>query len=421
MPLIEGRFIADNSIDGDDKLVGSSVGTAALDLGTGAGQLSADDVPIEDTGSNLAATDIEAALAELAEKRMAGREKNSSFDGVTASGLTTTVFDAAIKLLTNHNNGLGSSTVEGVILNGTNPHIIPIRNATTKSQIDDGLGNQVYARLTAFTAGQYVVSFFSDQDSAGETAFNLASTSIDLAFALASRKAVTKPFFGGFIGEGFVETVSGTLTINDENIVTDGFTDMLTGLVTQEQVNQKVDNLGSTTAGQGSALVAMAALSNLLTGTNDVQDALVILDKLGDSTAGQGANLVVLDFAPTAGNLLDGDVTVGDALDTLDTLPSVAKLAAHQKWVKSTPITLIAGDITNAFADLAGGDAEIRDLTANTAELFVDGLGNARFTVDYITQVDGAAANKRINWSGLNLDGVLIAGDVLSLRYAVKE
>src|SRR5690606_18255351 len=103
--------------------------------------------------------------------------------------------------------------------------------------------------------------------------------------------------------EGFVDTIDGATTINDEQVNVDGFTDLLTGLTTQAQVNAKVDDLGS-------------------------------------STGGQGAELVALDFTPTAGQLLDGDATVGDAMDTLDSLKSAAKINANQTWTTGTTLTL---------------------------------------------------------------------------------
>lgn len=75
---------------------------------------------------------------------------------------------------------VGSATTEGFITTGTNNKVL-IFDTTTKAAIDDGLGNEVFGRLTE-AAGVYTLSYFSIQ-SGTETAVSLSSTAIDFYVA----------------------------------------------------------------------------------------------------------------------------------------------------------------------------------------------------------------------------------------------
>ena len=70
--------------------------------------------------------------------------------------------------------------------------------------------------------------------------------------------------------------------------------------------------------------------------------------------------------------------------------------------------TLSAGDITNKFVQLSG------DMTvANDTLFFVASLGSMTITADYTAD----AALDRAGWSGTTLDGVLVAGDVVTVQF----
>ena len=71
---------------------------------------------------------------------------------------------------------VGAATTEGFITTGANNKVLMV-DAAAKQAIDDGLGNEVFGRLTE-AAGVYTLSYFSIQ-SGVETAVTLASTSID--------------------------------------------------------------------------------------------------------------------------------------------------------------------------------------------------------------------------------------------------
>jgi hypothetical protein len=71
---------------------------------------------------------------------------------------------------------VGTSTTEGFITSGANNKVW-LFDASGKVAIDDGLGNEVYGRLTE-AAGVYTLSYYSLQ-SGVETAYSFTSTSID--------------------------------------------------------------------------------------------------------------------------------------------------------------------------------------------------------------------------------------------------
>lgn len=71
---------------------------------------------------------------------------------------------------------VGSSTTEGFITTGTDNKALVV-DTTSKQAIDDGLGNEVYARLTE-AAGVYTLSYYSIQ-SGSETAVDIGTVTID--------------------------------------------------------------------------------------------------------------------------------------------------------------------------------------------------------------------------------------------------
>ncbi len=71
---------------------------------------------------------------------------------------------------------VGAATTEGFITSGANNKVW-IFDTSSKTAIDDGLGNEVYGRLTE-AAGVYTLSYYSIQ-SGTETAVSISSTAID--------------------------------------------------------------------------------------------------------------------------------------------------------------------------------------------------------------------------------------------------
>ena len=95
-------------------------------------------------------------------------------------------------------------------------------------------------------------------------------------------------------------------------------------------------------------------------------------------------------------------------------LQATDAVVAAQEW-DVTILTLDGTDISNAFKDIAG--ETVRAGQATRVELTPVGGPEQEYTVDFTVINDGGAVLRRVNWSGLGLDGVLISGDKLIVRF----
>jgi hypothetical protein len=277
----------------------------------------ASEVFLADAGGFYAGTDVEAALQEVGGKQLAYKRADTSLYAVSVSGASTTAFDTALKALVLDNGsftdatGAGNTINNGIIINTTKAHKLPIRRADNNNSIEDGNGNEVYARLTQ-NAGNYVVSFYSDVNGT-ETAYTFgSSTAIDLAFVWTSMDFMKLPALAGISEAEFFGDQGGMVgVIDDANITTGPFTGLLTGKSTQEQVNDQVDKLGMTTAGKGASLVAIEDAGLHFTGTN-VETALTELwTKIENHQMVRYFNTLALARAQAA---LDQDWQINDII-----------------------------------------------------------------------------------------------------------
>lgn len=238
------------------------------------------ELELADAGNFFATDNAESALQEIGGKQVIYKRASTSLSNITVNGGSTTAFDTALKALVLDNGsftdavGAGSSTVNGILLNSTIAHQLPIRNHNTRDSIDDGSGNIVYGRLTQ-NAGNYVLTFYS-WVSGVETPYSFgANTAIDLSHVYASMDFMKLPATVGINDASFFGDDAGlTGTIDDSQVVTNSpaFTDLLSGLATQEAVNNKVDDLGSDANGEGASLIAVETGGNFT--ATDVQGAL---------------------------------------------------------------------------------------------------------------------------------------------------
>lgn len=246
----------------------------------------ASELYVDDAGGYFSSTDAEGALQEIGTKQVFYKLGGGTLTASVTGG-TSTAFDTAISALVIDSGtgtdatGAGNATTPGIILSSTYAYQIPIRNANTRDVIDDGFGNEVYARLTG--AGPYTLTFYSYK-SGVETAYTFGSaTSIDLGYVLVSQDFMKLPPFAGVVqGEFFGDQAGAVGNIADTQITTAGpFSGLLSGLLTQAAVNNKVDQLGLTGAGQGASLVKIEDAAGNFTSTN-VEGALVELsDRIG--------------------------------------------------------------------------------------------------------------------------------------------
>jgi hypothetical protein len=234
---------------------------------------------------------------------------NEGFDNAP-SGTTgfTDNFDAAIKALdtaAGYAFGAGNSTTEGVVLYATRPHKLILRRSDNGNAIDDGNNGEVYGRLID-NAGDYRVEFYREDD----TTYTFSSSiNIDLGYVVVSEDLCDLPW-DRFLDIEWHDTVGSSGNIDDANVTTGPFTDLLAGLGTQELVNAKVDDLGSTANGEGASLLAIEDASAYYTSTN-IEGALNELEaQIGGLTSGT--------YAFTEDNVLADNDAIYAALNKLD-------------------------------------------------------------------------------------------------------
>lgn len=233
----------------------------------------------------------------------------SSLDNVaTGTGGNTTAFDTAIQSITNHNDGGGNSTTEGVVVNSTKAHRLEIRDHDTQDPIDDGSGNEVYGRLS-WTGTAYSVTWYS-WVSGTETAYTFTtSVGVDL-----SRVIVSRPYknlsWDVWLMDGWHDVAGFAGTILDDNVTVNGMTYLLSGLTTQAQLNVKLDKLGSTANGEGASGIAVEDASGYYTGA----DVEALFNEL--ETQIGGATSTTYDF--TENNVLADNDPIYTALNKLD-------------------------------------------------------------------------------------------------------
>lgn len=166
----------------------------------------------------------------------------SGFDNVSVTSGSTTAFDTSIKTIVNHNDGGGNSSTEGVVVNGTLPYKISVRDHATQDPINDGSNNEVYGRLT-WNGTNYLVTWYS-MVAGVETAYSFASAqTVDIAYVSKSSPydALT---WERFLDFGFHDVSGMVGTIDDDNVLVNGMQYFLNALTTQAQVNARVDLLG---------------------------------------------------------------------------------------------------------------------------------------------------------------------------------
>lgn len=121
--------------------------------------------------------DVQSVVATLQRKKAAVPLEVINFSALGGDDIATTQIQAAAQVDT----PTGSSSALGVVVNSTQAYQVRLRNTTTKNPIDDGLGNEVYARLT-WAASVYTLTYYSAPGGT-ETPYSFAvATGIDFVF-----------------------------------------------------------------------------------------------------------------------------------------------------------------------------------------------------------------------------------------------
>ncbi len=220
MSQLNNKWIADGAVT-----------ASKIDFGTGADQVKASLLPIEDAGNFINGTNIETALQEICGKYVANWVPITGFAAsggssdvdtqVKAAAVTETArtsFTAGLGVFVDASGDYGAAG-GSLPATGTQitelglPGYVAVRNASTKDPVDDGANNEVYGVLFYNTNNsKYYVKYFSDVADV-QTAYSFgSSTNVDLYFGeIYSLNSMPAEGFlrGGF---GGLDVVTGDIT-----------------------------------------------------------------------------------------------------------------------------------------------------------------------------------------------------------------
>jgi hypothetical protein len=366
----------------------------------------------------------EMGLEAVAKKMFLEKLHPTGFDNVaTGIGSSSTAFDAAIKTIVAHNDGLGSSTVEGVVVNAVTAYRIDVRDHATQNAVDDSNGNEVYGRLS-IGAGTYSIAWFSHINGV-ETSYTFAvSKNVDLSFVAVSRTYKNLDW-SVFLSAGFHDTSGLVGTIVDDNIAVNGMSMLLNGQVTQAQVNLKLDKLGSTASGEGASGIGLADSANWYT-TDNAESAFSQIASLFGSTTGS-------THAFTEQNVVANNDPVYNALDKLDmAFGDLSSVAANEGasliGVEDAANSFTAVNVEGVLAELyslildnAGWEKKTEEITvplgSGTSHTIPGGLA-------FTPAAEGANmdvyVNGQLQYAGTGNDYTEVNGTTIQFTYTIR-
>ena len=396
-----------------------------------------------DTSVNASLDLADTSVQNTGDETIAGIKTFSSFS-ITPSTAPTTDYQVANKLYVDDILAANDAMVyKGVIDASTNPNY-PAADAgdTYKISVAGKIGG---ASGVDVEVGDMVICLV-DSTSTGDHAtvganWNVIQVNID-GYVLGPASAVSDNLatYDGTTGDLIKD--SGLLITNVFDKSTDDTDDITVGtakFVTASDLTN-IGNLSGTNSGD--EVVAIG--SELDTGTDDIKyaSALALANSkyvLSDETAtftnktfdanATGNSLSNVDVADLA-NGTDGELitwsatgvaaTVSTGSDThvltsngAGTAPTFQAVpAAGGETNNVVIVTLDATDITNKYND----DLVNVPVTASAVNVCPVGGIPQEYGVDFTVITDGADI-KRINWSALGLDGILVAGDKLIVTY----
>lgn len=261
---------------------------------------------------------------------------------------------------------------EGVVVTAPDNWVV-LTHATglnTDDEIVDGLGNRVYGRITYLT-GVWTLSYFVDL-SGVETAYSFSSTNVRWVFPQLFNPLVNPPTYSNF---------SLWAKLPSENVTADV-------LDATSSVKGKV-LLPTATPGDVAATGSVGTTNGTVANGDHVHKGVHSLGVLGDATK------------------LFGDID-------LEAGTNITLVRGSQKIT----VSLTLGSQFVEYHTLSGGEITAKQITlsgtptvANKAVLDVIQGGPQAYTADF------TVSGNVLGWSGLGLDGVLVAGDVLRIQY----
>jgi len=338
----------------------------------------------------------------------------SSSDVVTTEVLAAASTDTPQTALTA--KGIYTGVVSGVI----DPKKVIIRQAGTDNGVADANGDEVFGKITE-AAGVYTLSYFN----ADGTAFTFGAVdSIDFYFVevydlkdVPTELAINRGVMG-VIDADQATTLAGHL--NDSASKHDA-----------DQIDYE--------RADGSKKNIQASSDNVETALTDLDDAIGSLNASPTNYTPSNASIVAdhlsaIDSAlATAGGTTysDADFEIYDDVDNTKkikfqvsgvTTSNTRTITAADRDVnfdniretKAETLTLNGTDITNKYKDLS-----FVPKLADAVIVIPEGGPCQRITDDFTIITDGSEL-KRLNWSGLGMDGILADGDKVQVIYSTN-
>jgi len=407
---INGKWL-ENSTVTDVKLASNAVVTAK----------------IADANVTASKLDSTAKQSVLESKLIARRTGvlNFSTAGAVGSNVVTTQVEGAATVDTPRSDLTAKGIYVGSLTGPSDPKKVLLRAAGTDNGIDDGAGDDVYGVLTEAT-GVFTLTYKKGDGSAytfsGSTAVDFFFVEI---FDMYSQSA-----------ESGLIPVSGVVDATQASAINNHIGD--TSAHDADSIDY--ESTGHTKLNIEEASVKVeAALSDLDTAIGALAvaptnytpaNADIVADHLAGLDSAVGSAASAASNAQDAADDAQSDAT--DALNAIGTLaasptnytPSNAAIVAdHLAAIdgkigdigedKYEVLTLTSTDITNKYVDLAAAPKQVQSTVVQP-----EGGPVQFYTDDYTIITDGSVI-KRLNWSGLGMDGILEVGDKLRVLYEV--
>lgn len=355
-----GKWIEDGTLT-DAKLAANAVTTAKI-------------LDSNVTGAKLDST---AKQAVLESKLIARRTGVLTFatGGAVGSNTVTTEVEAAATTDVPQTALTAKGIYTGAVANAADQKKVVIRQSGYDNGIDDGTGDDVYGVLSE-SAGVYTLTYYK----ADGTAYTFAAdTNID--------------FF-------FVEVFDMYSQPVDASLIP------VSGVVDATQASAILNHINSVEAHDADSIDYESTAhtkKNIQPGSTKVESAISDLDEAIGVLNNNPTNYTPGSSAIVGSHLHAIDLKIG----TMD--GKIADIGQDQYEV----FTLTSTDITNGYVDLTGVP-KLKESTIVQPE-----GGPVQFYTDDYTIITDGSEDKRLNWNGLGMDGVLEVGDKLRILYEV--
>jgi hypothetical protein len=402
----------------------------------------------------------------LESKLVALRNAVLNFSAESSSSVVTPEIISAATTDVARTDLLGMGIYAGAVSGASDPLKVLIRASGTDNGIDDGTGDEIFGVLSEDTE-VFTLSF----KKADGSAYSFASaTPIDFYFVEVFNE-YNKPVNSHLLTSigGVIDATSSSAIAAHINSASDAHdasaisvldtannfvaTDVEAALAEAMDAAQAAQSdatqaIADAAAAQSDATQAIAdaadaqadatqALTNIsnhisnATGAH-AASAISIVDTAEQftSTDVEGALAEAIDAAQAAQSTANGAVSSIGTLAASPTnyTPTEATVSGHLQGIDSELAALTNGVVKPAAQILTVGSDKFLDLASpiaatsfNVVSLVPVGGPEQEYTVCFTAANDGPAGVGRVTWDGLGLDGVLVSGDKVIIRYPVAS